>query len=165
VKLTKKILIIIIIGGFVLFFGYLRDFIFKKINALLQAWDHDLDYSLPDFLSFLNNYQYDTIVNIKWGLTCLFWVIYLVISLITIKWLFNKKRYIQITIAVYSGILILSALFICLGFIFPTASYKMYEFARYLMGMAQSPVILMILIPAFSIYEKENKGNKQQVDN
>ncbi len=53
-------------------------------------------------------------------------------------------------------IIILSAIFIALGFLFSGASAKMYEFARYLMGMLQSPLILMILIPAFKLAEKEN---------
>lgn len=61
-----------------------------------------------------------------------------------------------ITILTYVGIIILSAVFTTIGYLFEGTSEKMYEFARYLMGMAQSPIVLMILIPTFKLSEKEN---------
>ncbi len=139
-----------------LLLGYYRDFVFKNINALLKALDYQIDYDMPLSLHFLGNCTYTTLLNIKWGLTLLFGIIYLVISIITIQLLFNNKKQTHITIAVYIAITLVSALFICIGFIFKSTSETMYEFARYLMGMAQSPIILMILIPAFKLSEKEN---------
>lgn len=156
-KHLKKSILIFFIALLILFFGYLRDFIFKKINSLLQAWDHNISYDMPSFFAFLQNWEYNSVVNFKWILTFIFWGIYLVISIITVKLFFDKKLYFLITIAVYTGVLIISGMFICTGFIFSSKAYKMYEFARYLMGMAQSPIILMILIPVFKLYEKGNK--------
>ncbi|MGZ4056425.1 MAG: hypothetical protein ACXVPU_15025 [Bacteroidia bacterium] len=135
--------------------GYYRDFVFKTINGLLKAWDFDVDYVMPSSLRFLENYEYDTLVNIKWLLTFLFSFIYLIIALITIKIIFNNKKYLKITIGTYIGITALSGIFILTGHFFHHSAEKMYEFARYFMGMAQSPIILMILIPAFKISEKE----------
>lgn len=147
---------LIILALAIIFSGYLRDSIFKSMNALLRAWDLDQDYYLPRFLSFLENYEYNTIVNLKWLLTVLFSIVYLIFSILAIKLLFNDRKYFKITFFTYIGIMIVSGLFITTGFMFESTAEKMYEFARYLMGMAQSPIVLMILIPAFKLSEKEN---------
>lgn len=161
-KSIKKTVFILLIFLLILLSGYLRDFIFKKINALLQAWDYDFDYQLPAGLQFLNNYEYDTVVNVKWLLTFLFWGLYLFISIITIRLLFrNRQLFLKITVGIYSVILLISGIFMSVGFVFSPLAENMYEFSRYLMGMAQSPLILMILIPVFSLYEKGQKNKKE----
>ena len=71
----------------------------------------------------------------------------------------SVKKYIRITFAVYIAIILISALFIGFGLLFKNSSETMYEFARYLMGMAQSPIILMVLIPALKLSEKEEIKN------
>jgi hypothetical protein len=167
VKSLKKVIQLIFIAISLIFFGYLRDFIFKKINALLQAWDHDMDYDMPNPLIFLTNWEYDSVKNFKWILTLIFWGIYLLITLITVKILFRKNSFIKITSGVFIGILLISGLFMLAGFLINSTSEKMYEFARYLMGMAQSPIILMILIPLFGLFKKENSeiAKRQQINN
>lgn len=152
---TFRNIALLILTIAVILSGYLRDSIFKSMNALLRAWDLDQDYYLPRFLSFLENYEYNTIVNLKWVLTLLFSFLYLLFSVIAVKLIFDNRKYLKITFFTYIGIIIFSGLFILLGYIFNGTSEKMYEFARYLMGMAQSPVLLMILIPAFILSEKE----------
>jgi heme/copper-type cytochrome/quinol oxidase subunit 2 len=149
--LLKTILILVSL----LSFGYYRDFLFKTINGLLKAWDFDVDYVIPPSLKFLENYQYDTLLNLKWVLTLVFSIVYLMIALFAIKTLFNNRKYTQIAIGTYLGIILFSSIFILIGYLFHSTSEKMYEFARYFMGLAQSPIILMILIPAFKISEKE----------
>ncbi len=135
--------------------GYLRDTVFKTINALLRAWDLDQDYFLPPFLSFLENYQYETLENLKWLLTLIFSLLYLILTIFSIKLFLKSSKYIKIAIFTYLGIIVISGVFILIGLCFNSIAQKMYEFARYLMGMAQSPIILMILIPAFKLLEKE----------
>lgn len=152
----KTGLLITIICILVILTGYLRDSVFKTINALLRSWDLEQDYYLPPFLSFLENYEYDTLLNLKWQLTLLFSILYLILSLFAIKLVFKNRKYMTITILTYVGIIILSAVFTTIGYLFEGTSEKMYEFARYLMGMAQSPIVLMILIPTFKLSEKEN---------
>ena len=155
-KPVKKYSFLSLIVVALVFFGFYRDFVFKKINALMKAWDNNMDYSMPPSLKFLENYEYSTLSNIKWLLTLLFTVIYLIISLFTVKVIFNNKKYLRITIGTFAGITIVSGLFIVVGIVFHSVSEKMYEFARYLMGMVQSPITLMILIPSFKLAEKKD---------
>jgi exosortase F-associated protein len=151
----KRNLILIIMAILAVLTGYLRDTVFKTINAILRAADLEQDYFLPAFISFLQNFEYQTLVNLKWFLTLFFSLLYLILSIIIIKTLFKDSKYLKITTLTYIGVLLISAGFIAAGLIFKNSSEKMYEFARYLMGMAQSPIILMILIPTFKLMEKE----------
>jgi hypothetical protein len=127
------------------------------VNALLRAWDNDQDYYLPSPLSFLENYEYDTLVNIKWLLTLIFSLIYFVIGIFSLRLVFGDNRYLGLLITAYLSVIVLSVMFIGTGMLFSGVSAKMYQFARYLMGMAQSPIILMILIPALKLSEKEKE--------
>ena len=151
-KPQKKYFFLFLLILSLLVTGFYRDFVFKNINALLQAWDADMDYTMPPSLTFFTNYEYHTLVNIKWVLTIVFSIIYLIISIFTVRLLFNNKKYIRLTVATYAGVLVVSCVFIAIGFVFHH-SENMYSLARYLMGMVQSPVLLMIVIPAFKLNE------------
>lgn len=161
-KTIKRNIFIILITCILLSLGYYRDFVFVNINALLKARDFRMDYSMPSSLEFFNNYGYNTLVKIKWLLTLLFSGFYLILSSFAISLLFNNKKYLNITIAVYIIVTIVSGLFIASGLIFETIGSKMYDFSRYLMGMLQSPIILMILIPTFKLLgnELQEKNSK-----
>jgi hypothetical protein len=152
----KTLLFYLLIIALLLATGFYRDFVFKSINALLQAWDSNMDYYMPPSLCFFENYEYDTIVNIKWLLTFIFSLAYFLISFIAIRFIFRNRKFTLITCWAYLGILLLSGIFMLTGMIFKTSTEKMYEFARYFMGMAQSPLVLMILVPVFKLAEKEN---------
>ena len=158
----KKTLTLFAIVIIAIVLGFFRDSIFKNINALLKAWDMDRDYYLPSYLSFLENYEYETLSNVKWFLTMFFCILYLFLSVFTIKLLFFNKKYQKITVFTYLGIIALSAFFIFIGIIWKSNAEKMYEFARYLMGMAQSPIVLMILIPTFKLSEKEKTKTSKE---
>ena len=162
-KKIKTISFYLLMIAIILLAGFYRDFVFKSINALLQAWDHDLDYEMPAGLRFFRNYNYDTIVNFKWLLTLLFSLFYLLIAVAVVRFMFRSRRFVLITVGAYAGILFLSAVFIGIGLVFKANPEKMYEFARYFMGMAQSPVVLMVLIPAFKLAGKENQDAASKV--
>jgi hypothetical protein len=156
---ARRILFYLFIIALLLLTGYCRDFVFKSINALLQAWDSDKDYYLPASMRFIESYDYDTILDIKWLLTFLFSAVYLAIALLTIRVLFRNRRFLKITIVAYTGIVVLSGIFMLFGQLFRSPD-KMYEFARYFMGIAQSPLVLMILLPLFKISEKEQAESR-----
>src|SRR5579864_8801694 len=111
-KRAKKYFYLFLIIAYLLFVGFYRDFVFKNINYLMQAWDENLDFSMPSSLRFFENFEYSTLIKIKWVLTILFAIIYLVVSIITLKLLFNNKKYSRITIFTYIGITLVSGLFI-----------------------------------------------------
>ncbi|HEX8517710.1 MAG TPA: hypothetical protein VF868_16040 [Bacteroidia bacterium] len=159
-KKTRLILFYIFLILLLIGLGYYRDFVFKSTHALLRAWDLETDYYIHPSLSFLENYEYETIVNLKWVFTILFSIAYLSATLIAVKFIFHNKKFMIITVWVYTGIVLLSGLLMLIGII-SGSTENMYEFARYFMGMAQSPLILMILFPLFKLAEKENLYKQQ----
>jgi len=154
---SKKILHLSSIAVLLLFLSFYRDYVFRSINALLMAWDYNMDYPIHPSLSFLKNWEYSSIVNFKWLLTILFSLLFLLLLLWTVKIVFNNKKYRNTSIATYIGIIVLASLFMLIGYIFTATAERMYEFARFIMGMAQSPLILMILVPTFLFAEKQKR--------
>ena len=153
-----KYMILSVIIILILFLGYYRDFIFKGINAILQAKDLQASYTPAVSLQFLQHYSYPSLLKIKWGLTLLFSLTYLGIALYSVHLIFRNPKFNRITIATYLVVGLISGLFMATGVVFQGVSDKMYEFSRYLMGMAQSPIILMILIPAFKLSLQEHNN-------
>ena len=152
---AKNYCLLLLVIVMILFLGYYRDFVFKTVNSLIQSIDYEALYVTPPSLKFLDQYTKGTLTNIKWLLTFLFSLAYLMVALAAIRIIFNICKYSLIMIGVYAVVMLLSGLFMILGAAFEGLSDRMYEFARYLMGMVQSPIILMIMIPAFKLSGSE----------
>jgi hypothetical protein len=151
----KKYILLLPVICALLLLGYYRDFVFKTTNSLLQAKDYNATYTPPGTLRFLDSFTYGGLIKLKWAFTVLFTLVYLGFTLFTIKIIFNRKSYNRITIGVYAVVMLLSGLLMLAGYAFEGLYGSMYEPARYLMDVAQSPVILMILIPAFKLSGQE----------
>lgn len=156
--MKKNILILLIVLGlFVL--GYFRDNLFVNINYLIYHLYYKTDqlYLSPSFL-FLKRFDYDTLWQMKWVLTLLFFFTYLFFTLLGVYLVFglNKKNLIY-AIAFYLFIFLISGLFYGLGYFAGYIEWG-YHFARIFMGLAQSPFVLIFLIPAFTYFSsKEQK--------
>jgi hypothetical protein len=151
IKIVLKLFYIV---GALLIVGFSRDFIFKSINALVKANDFDMDYYLHPSLSYLEQFENTTLIKIKWLLTLIFSLLYFIIDYISIKSLFKNQTYLKILFFTYVSVFLISGILILIGILLQGQRQAMYEFARYLMGMLQSPLILMILIPVFQLNEK-----------
>jgi hypothetical protein len=154
----KKYILVLLIVCTLLLLGYYRDFVFRTINTVIQAKEYDAAFTSPPTLQFLDQYTYEGLIKLKWTLTLLFTLVYLGITLFTVKIVFDKKKYNRITIGVYAVIMLLSGLLMLTGYVFNSLLETMYELSRNLMGLAQSPIILMILIPAFKLSGQEHNN-------
>lgn len=68
-KNAGKYSLLALLSTVIIFMGFYRDFVFKSINALIKAYDYQLDYSMPNGLQFLNDWQPSALVRLKWVLT------------------------------------------------------------------------------------------------
>lgn len=139
--------------------GFYRDFVFKNINALLKAWDYEADYTMPNSLVFLKNWEYNAVWKLKWILTIICALLFLAVSIAFIKLLFNNKAYIKYTVWAFLVVFFVSSILVLFGFLFKQHYENFYLFSRYLMGMIQSPIILMILIAAFKLHEIQKRDS------
>ena len=150
-KNWKTLLAITLIVGLFIAIGFVREFYFVNINCQLAYLYYDYDHSCLDKkLHELSTWNYDELFDLKWYLTFLFTFLYLILTLVTIKTLFKYKAYLFWTIAGYSGALFLSGILHIGGDLigFPHEGYRL---ARVCMGVLQSPLPAMVLIPAFKL--------------
>jgi hypothetical protein len=134
--------------------GFYRDLLFKTINSELKDLYYQTEYyTIPDSLLFLQSLSYHQLYYLKWILTPIISLIYLGLFLLTVKIHFKEKRYLYFTVIAFAAIVIISGLFFLSGMLFNDI-YKGYHFSRIFMGFVQSPLLLMILIPAFLLERK-----------
>lgn len=126
----KKIFIIALVVA-TIFFGFLRDYIFVSINHVIET-GNDVGGNLS---------------VLKWGLTFLFTLLYFALTCAFLFILFHSKKYIRLAVFVY-------AVLVAVAFIASAAGYlissfeNIYPYVRTVMGIAQSPIVMMILIAA-----------------
>jgi len=133
--------------------GFLRDSMFIWINALRKAY-LDLINAFPNipgnaFYQNSVNYLYNT----KWILTGLYTLLYSYIALLIIFLIFKNISFVKISFALMIGIGSV-AIMIYVGGIMLNHSEIAYTLARRLMGLLQSPVLLMILLAACFFYSR-----------
>lgn len=132
------------------FIGIKRELILVSLNkSLLDLASQQVQGHHNANESFISS-PYFKLYFFKWFLTIAFTGIYLFFGCLSIYILFRKKAYIYWTILFFSSVFCLAFIFIFIGYL--VNDYAMgYLFARKLMGLAQSPALLMILIPAFKL--------------
>ena len=132
----RKILIALLILA-VISLGYLRDYIFVSINEITGQG--------PSGTGKLFIW--------KWPLTFAFAVAYLAITVLFLRILFSEKKYIQIALLIYAFLFSVAFIVSASGYVFFSFE-KVYPFVRTIMGVAQSPIVLMILIPFCLLLKK-----------
>ncbi len=152
--LARKIIIGLSILAVVML-GFLRDFIFVNINYQLQHLYYQTEHTYAhSFFAFLSDYSYQQLYYGKFALTALFTLLYLVLTSLSIQLIYRKRQWLKWILYLFGAMVTVAAIFYGLGYAFgnPTRGYKL---ARVFMGIVQSPIPLMVLIPAFSLIKKQ----------
>jgi len=135
--------------------GILRLFLLENINYHLHHLYYNTETSsMSEILNFLRGLTYDNLINGKWFLTITFTLLFLVYTRWALNLIFANKAYTKLVIYLYSILIVLGFLFYTLdGFI--VDSGQGYVISRFLMGIAQSPMPLLILIPIFTLADQK----------
>ncbi len=120
------VLIILMIG-----LGFVRDHVFVSLNHLIET----------------GNDPRGRLSMLKWMLTFAFSFFYFVNTSALLFALFPSKKYVLVTVYTYVFLFAISFLAVVSGYLL-TSFKNAYPFARMVMGVAQSPVIVMLLVPA-----------------
>lgn len=126
----KKKLFVIGLVILTIALGFIRDHIFVSINKVIESSE-----------------EVRTVSKLKWVLTILFSCLYLLDACVFLYTLFQSKKYVWIAIVVYAFIFTVSFVASFCGYFFSSFD-NTYTFARTVMGIAQSPVVMMVLIAA-----------------
>jgi len=137
--------------------GFFRDAVFMNLNSqLYKLYFKNYEYTLPDWLSIFDSWPYMKLYYFKYILTALFVLLYFVLSLLSVKVFTGNSKNIKWVLYAYGIVIALSLLTYTGGHLlnnFP----KGYLFTRNLVGLLQSPFIVMVIIPALKL---ENSSKK-----
>ncbi len=116
--------------------GFFRDYIFVSINQLIETGqDVSGHYAI-----------------LKWVLTGLFSLLYMGITCTLLFFLFQSKKYAWVGISAYTLLIVVAGLVGGVGVVVISFE-KIYPFVRSILGFVQSPVVMMILVPACFLNE------------
>lgn len=140
----KKRAFIVILIIVTVTLGFLRDYIFVSINQFIDA-----GVDVNGRLSIL-----------KWALTFLFSLLYLIIACIFLHILFGVRKYMWMAAFSYILLLGIALLSAALGYFFSSFA-SVYPFIRSVLGVAQSPIVAMVLISICYFDVKMHKANNK----
>jgi hypothetical protein len=148
IKITLLILLLMALGFF-------RENLFVNINSVLyNKWYNEI-HPVVWYVSFLGNFSYKTIYIAKWFITPLFALIYWFAQKQLLLSIFNEKKIIKWLSVLYLSLFLLAGIFFVAGWALGDV-YKGYTLSRLFMGLLESPVACMILIPTAYLYKQTN---------
>ncbi|MGL5888383.1 MAG: hypothetical protein ACRC3B_00780 [Bacteroidia bacterium] len=148
-KAATALLVLTYIG-----LGFFREFIFLNVNEQMRVtYYHATDSHLSPALSFLNSFSYAQLYYSKWPLTLLFAVLFCLLAVLVIRIGFNTKAYTKLILIAYSGVFLLGALLFFAGSLLGNNA-AVYDLSRFLAGLVESPLLLLMLGAGILYYRK-----------
>ena len=151
-----KILIFIFLFGCL---GYFREYFFVNLNNIMyQKYYGHTDLPMSSLLSFFKLFSYNTLYFSKYFLTLLWIGLFYVVNFFCLKKMSEDKILLKILTYTYILLLILAAVSMMYGyFINKRFQDDEYTISRWLLGIAQSPIICLILMASEKLNTKPNK--------
>jgi len=113
-------------------------------------------------LHFLKNLDYTTAYFLKYPLTLFYFLSYFTTSYFAVRLLTTHKKYATWVIYIYALLLVLSGISMGYNYIFNNQlGGNGYTFSRWLMGIAQSPLVAFFVIASGKLFYKFQLDKKQ----
>ena len=143
----KNWLIILLVIA-ILAMGSFREVIFVSINNQIAYESGSIESNfLVSYLSFLENYSSRTLIILKWALTMLFTLSFWLLGYWALKKVFKRRMAAHYYTGLYIIFFGLAGLIYLLGALFNLEATA-YDLSRGIMGGLQSPLPLIIILPA-----------------
>ncbi len=137
--------------------GYFREFFFVHINNILyrKYYQRDTALDVPSVMKVFENLSYDGLYYSKYIYTLLWVALFFAANYFTVKKLTSNLYLTKILIYSYSAMLLLAFVSMAYGyFVNGRLQDDEYTISRWLMGIAQSPIICLILVASEKLYNK-----------
>jgi hypothetical protein len=135
--------------------GFFREYVFLNWNEQMRvSYYGSPDSHVSPMMSWLSTFSYNTLYWMKWPLTLAFSIVFAVYAYLTVRVAFHERNYNRITIAAYCCVFIVSFAFFGFGWLVFGARDASYEIARFLAGLIETPVMLIVLIASFMIHRR-----------
>ncbi len=132
----------------IFFIGYLRETIFLVLNSVLNKYPFPYNNSYVSPPNFLYSYSSQTLITVKWVLTFGFSIVFFMVSWVLIHFYFKNRSFNKITIWAYLFLVGVSFLTAALGIVLGNFD-ETYTLSRFVIGLAQSPLIPLVLFVLF----------------
>ena len=140
--------------------SFFRDHVFKSVNEQLRLTYYNGEQYPYSFLEpWLKGFSYEKLNDLKFILTFIFSLAFLMLTLWLVNSIFRSKIYVRYTIFAYATVFILAAGFYAAGYLFPSAAERLYTLSRFLSEFLQSPLLTMILCAAFILDTKSRTAS------
>lgn len=138
------------------FLGFSREFLFVNINnQLYKLYYGHSETTIPIAIRFIESIDYSTLYYLKYPLTVACFLAYYFTTLYATKLICQDKKYSNWVTYIYALLLILAAITMTYNYLINNQlSGEEYTFSRWLMGIAQSPLVAFFIIAAGTLYKK-----------
>lgn len=140
--------------------GFLKEYIFVGMNAQLYNKFYNPEEKYKNIITppftLLDGLSYWTVYTIKWCITPLFLFLFWFLQKKLLAILFTEKKSVRWLGVMYLSLLLLAGISFFTGWV---AGYihEGYRFSRIFVGLAESPVPCMVLIPLTYFYKNFNQ--------
>jgi hypothetical protein len=151
---TKWIFFFLLLFGVL---GYFREFFFVHLNIILyENYYHTASsVPVPAIMRVFSRFSYDTLYYSKYVYTFLFTVIFFTANYWALKKLTHNPYFLRLLFYSYGVMLLLATASMIYGyFVNERLQSDEYTLSRWLLGVAQSPIICLILLASEKLYNK-----------
>lgn len=137
--------------------GYIREFFFVHLNIIMyEKYYHSVSpVPVPGTMNVFRHLSYDTLYYSKYFYTAIWAFLFFITGFFAVKKLGTHSQLIRIYIWTYVVISALAALSMLYGyFVNHRLQDDEYTLSRWLLGIAQSPIICLILVASEKLYNK-----------
>jgi hypothetical protein len=140
--------------------GYAREKFFTDINLILAQKHFNTSYPLPIafYMSAFENMEVTTLVIFKYAFTAFFTLTFFLIGTYALGKITGDKGLQRIYLISYLIVMMLAVLSILAGYVLNNKVVDgEYTLSRWLMGIAQSPIICLILLASHKLAKSTQK--------
>ena len=136
--------------------GYVREFFFVNLNSIMyEKYYGHTSLPVPYSMQVFTHFSYKTLYYSKYIYTLVWVLLFFGLGYASIKKLSGEKKLISFLIYSYLILLFLAGVSMVYGyFVKERLQDDEYTLSRWLLGIAQSPIICLILLASEKLYYK-----------
>ncbi|MBL7932048.1 MAG: hypothetical protein JNL60_09100 [Bacteroidia bacterium] len=158
---TKWLIIFLLLFAFL---GYTREFFFVHLNVIMfeKYYNRVSEAPFPEIMNVFRVFSYDTLYYSKYAYTVLWTLIYFAANFYALKKLTHSELLLRILKYSYLVMIVIAVISMAYGYIlYDRLQDDEYTLSRWLMGIAQSPIICLILLASEKLYNKSFKYDQE----
>lgn len=139
--------------------GYLREFFFVHLNIILHQkyYGSVSPVPVPEIMKVFSRFSYGSLYYSKYVYALVWTAVFFSANYFALKKLTDNRYLIRVLIYAYCIMLGLAAISMAYGyFVNQRLQSDEYTLSRWLLGIAQSPIICLILLASEKLYNKSS---------